>query len=171
VFCKSILRSLFLVLVYSTILHGQPVKNTTIRYSEQTKQIIKTLDSLYRTDAHKQLTLCVESEYIGDTLVPSEKFKLYTMLINTASRPELISIVNDKSTLIPIRAYAYMAYMYQCDKRMAMSQRFNCTFKVNVLIGNIPKRLSFSDLYPVGINELNNSNGSSPGSPTEPATN
>jgi len=79
----------------------------------------------------------VEFRNVGEGMRISDKFVLYGKLVKTASEGELLDVVENKQEPKALRAYAYMAYAYQCDSKKRKEKPLNINFKISTLNGCI----------------------------------
>ncbi|MGZ3884153.1 MAG: hypothetical protein ACXVPQ_00190 [Bacteroidia bacterium] len=136
----------------SFILFGSALSSQTLAvkksrqwYSEQTKAILDSLSC-------KDTLLCnglgtIESRTIGEGSRLSESYRYYSELVKVATEKELLAILDNPKELTSIRAYALMAYIYQCEKEKKPEKHFNYTFRTNITIGCVTHlNCSFKDL-------------------------
>ena len=114
-------------------------------YSSETLKSLSKFDSLYSIKNSNKIEQEVEFKMVGEGAFYSEKFKCYVELEEKATNSELIKIVSDLKETIPIRAYAYMAYAYHCDKNKNREVPLNFNFKVSYINGCIGSTVTFNE--------------------------
>lgn len=103
----------------------------------ETSSILSKMDSLLNGSN------CVEFRTIGEASKISERYLLYAELTKVAKEKELLSILDSKDENAAIRGYAYMGYVYICDKEKKKEKQFNYKFTVRVLSGCLGGTYSF----------------------------
>jgi hypothetical protein len=105
--------------------------------SDGTKLALDKMDSLFKGERG------VEFKYIGEAGKKSKMYMLYADLLKVATEKELMDILDCEQETVSVRGYAYMAYVYLCDKEKKKEKQFNYNFSVFVLNGCIGSNCSF----------------------------
>jgi hypothetical protein len=122
------LRTLIIIfnLIVSTTFGQLPYRQNL---SSATNSVLTKMDSLFIGSNS------VEFRTIGEGSKISDKYLLYADLTKVATEKELLLILDNKDENAAIRGYAYMGYVYVCDKEKKNEKQFNYKFTVYVLSG------------------------------------
>jgi len=107
-------------------------------YSGKTNSLLIQLDSLLSSND------ILEFRAVGDGGRRSDKFVIYTKLVQVAAEDELLGILNDSREYKATRGYAYMAYAFKCDTEKKKEKTLNYNFKIETLKGCIGHTMTFT---------------------------
>jgi hypothetical protein len=128
------MRVLIIIInIITTATFGQVAYRQTL--SLETNSTLSKMDSLLHGS--------IEFRTIGEASELSNKYLLYAELTKVAKEKELLLILNCKDENSAIRGYAYMGYVYICDKEKKKEKQFNYKFTVDVLSGCLEGTYTF----------------------------
>jgi len=129
---------IFSILTLTTFGQTADLSSARKNLSFETNLVLTKLDSIVGNST------TLEFRTIGEGSRISNMYLTYAELTKVATEVELLSILANQKEKSVVRGYAYMAYVYLCDKEKKKEKQFNYNFTLKVFSGCLVNPYTFS---------------------------